>query len=90
MQLVVPSAVSAADAAAIMILSRISPHDDFFIIPSFSQFVHRDTKTQSPLCFFTAVYDLLFTADYADFTDFLSIGAELWRSYNLYNLRNLR
>ena len=54
MQLVVPSAVSAADAAAIMILSRISPHDDFFIIPSFSQFVHRDTKTQSPLCFFTA------------------------------------
>jgi hypothetical protein len=32
MQLVVPSAVSAADAAAMMILSRISPHDVFFIL----------------------------------------------------------
>ena len=32
MQLVVPIAVTAADAAAIKILSRISPHDVFFII----------------------------------------------------------
>jgi len=32
MQLVVPIAVNAADAAAMMILSRISPHDVFFII----------------------------------------------------------
>ena len=32
MQLVVPIAVSAADAAAMMILSRISPHDVFFIL----------------------------------------------------------
>ncbi len=69
MQLVVPIAVNAADAAAMMILSRISPHDVFFILlhSLICQFVHRDTKTQSPLCFFTA--------DYADFTDFLFIGA---------------
>jgi hypothetical protein len=32
MQLVVPIAVTAADAAAIKILSRISPHDVFFIL----------------------------------------------------------
>ena len=49
MQLVVPIAVNAADAAAIKILSRISPHDVFFILlhSLICQFVHRDTKTQS-------------------------------------------
>jgi hypothetical protein len=48
MQLVVPIAVTAADAAAMMILSRISPHDVFFILlhSLICQFVHRDTKTQ--------------------------------------------
>ena len=44
MQLVVPIAVTAADAAAIKILSRISPHDVFFILlhSLICQFVHRD------------------------------------------------
>ena len=63
MQLVVPIAVN---AAAIKILSRISPHDVFFILlhSLICQFVHRDTKTQSlnvlnsSLCLFTADYAL--------------------------------
>ena len=38
MQLVVPIAVNAADAAAMMILSRISPHDVFFILLFFFLF----------------------------------------------------
>ena len=69
MQLVVPIAVTAADAAAIKILSRISPHDVFFILlhSLICQFVHRDTKTQSLNVLNSSL--CLFTADYADFSD---------------------
>jgi hypothetical protein len=66
MQLVVPIAVTAADAAAIKILSRISPHDVFFILlhSLICQFVHRDTKTQSLNVLNSSL--CLFTADFSD------------------------
>ncbi len=46
MQLVVPIAVTAADAAAIKILSRISPHDVFFILLHTSSFLNLSICTQ--------------------------------------------